>query len=155
LSNTYENLKSDKTSSPETEDFDIDADDNVYDVAEFVEGDAADARSRPHQDVPVDAEASPPSQEPEAAPQQSRQQQQPERTFSATDGEAGTCLIENGGEKTIIFTSAAIANASASANASSQNKNNERNVENNGTSNSEPQILISSSSWIDLVPDDA
>ena len=64
------------------------------------------------------------------------------------------CLIENEGEKTIIFTSAAVA--------SSQSKHNERNFPARPTTNeknnnrssslqtSEHQILISSSSWIDL-----
>ena len=161
LSNTYENLKSDKTTtSPEMEtDGDADADDNVYDVAEFVEGDSLDVRRHRERAAASGNEITKSSHQPENSMlgdvgRQQQQQQQQERLDIASSeigNEVGTCLIENEGERTIIFTSAAIASSQHHLHQQQQNKNNEKNFHsNNGPSNSEPQILISSSSWIDL-----
>ena len=166
LSNTYENLKSDITtmmsSEAETSTFDNDAsdandddDNNVYDVAEYVEGDAVDLKRPQEQqhhfagnEAATSSFSSSSSHRQEVLSEFKQQQMDGKdlsKNVESGNIDVETFLIENEGEKTIIFTSAAIA--------SSQSKNNERNSikQNNGQSaSSEHQILISSSSWIDL-----
>jgi hypothetical protein len=161
LSNTYENLRVDKADASSSSNVvngddqidDDDDDDNVYDVAEFVEGDSLVEKS-PFAEAEIskrDLPAAMPSQ----LMQESGEAELPAETATpnvkesvahgvvSDDAEAGECLIENEGEKTIIFTSAAIASSS------SQSKHNERNSDNRSSA-AEHQILISSSSWIDL-----
>ena len=146
----------------------IDIDDNVYDVAEFVEGDARSHHERVVATSGNDISKSSQQHERDGdlhrqqqhQQQQHQQQHRPDIATSEIGSEAGTCLIENEGERTIIFTSAAVASSQHQHQHQhqhhhqlhqQQNKHNEKNFHpNNGPSNSEPQILISSSSWIDL-----
>jgi hypothetical protein len=161
LSNTYENLRVDKADASSSSNVvngddqidDDDDDDNVYDVAEFVEGDSLVEKS-PFAEAEIskrDLPAAMPSQlmqerEAQLLPAEAATPNVAESVAHGVvsdDAEAGECLIENEGEKTIIFTSAAIASSS------SQSKHNERNSDNRSSA-AEHQILISSSSWIDL-----
>ncbi len=142
-----ENVKNDTRTSPEgAEDFD----DNVYDVAEFVENGfvAEDRKNEIEQNCSNNISS---SQQQQVEEEEEMEKVVDKKIDKSIDNEP--CLIENEGEKTIIFTSAAVA--------SSQSKHNERNFparptneKNNNRSSSlqtsEHQILISSSSWIDL-----
>jgi hypothetical protein len=143
LSNTYENLKEAKRSSPEGAET---ADDNVYDVAEFVEKDSIQERKAEIVHLAT--------LEQETSSQNDLKSSlnaniEPVADNIASD-ETQHCLIENEGEKTIIFSSAAIA-SSQSKHHLQNNENFQHETNNRQSSNkSEHQILISSSSWIDL-----
>lgn len=113
--------------------------DNVYDVAEFDENEVGK-----HERV-VPLGQSPPSHDTLLTACNGKANEAPS-TSNISTYSSDHCLIENEGEKTIIFTSAAIAANSSQLKISNESK------QSGGTTNSAPehQILISSSSWIDL-----
>ena len=144
MSNTYENLKGLKRISPEGAET---IDDNVYDVAEFVEKISLQDQERKTEIAhPATLEEQTSSQNDEAISPTSA-------IIAPLPSDVATneqCLIENEGEKTIIFTSAAVA-SSQSKHHLQNNDSSPYECNNRQSSNkTEHQILISSSSWIDL-----
>ena len=121
-------------------------DDNVYDVAEFVEKISIQEQERK-------AEIAHPATLEEQCSSQNDETISPTLAIIAPlPSDVATneqCLIENEGEKTIIFTSAAIASSQSKHHL--QNNDSPYECNNRQSSNkTEHQILISSSSWIDL-----
>jgi len=113
--------------------------DNVYDIAEFDENNVA------KHDRVVPLGESPPSHEIHLTSACNLKANEVTSASSISTISSDHCLIENEGEKTIIFTSAAVAANSSQLKISKESKRSAVN-----TSTPEHQILISSSSWIDL-----